>query len=67
LAVDMARRYHEGSRASAELDPVFRKLWGDGAKDVLPRAQAWLRQAAPAIAARLGHEYPMTTDTSGRM
>jgi len=54
FAVDMARRYHEDSRVSAELDPVFRKLWEDGAKDRLPRAEAWLREAAPAIAARLG-------------
>src|SRR5438105_4532117 len=53
FAVDMARRYHEDSRASAELDPVFRKLWEDGAKDELPRAEAWLRDAAPAITARL--------------
>ena len=36
------------------LDPVFRKLWEDGAKDDLPRAEAWLREAAPAITARLG-------------
>jgi aminoglycoside phosphotransferase (APT) family kinase protein len=54
FAVDMARRYHEDSRASAELDPVFRKLWEDGAKDELPRAEAWLRESAPAITARLG-------------
>ncbi len=54
FAVDMARRYHEGSRASAELDPVFRKLWEDGAKVYLPRAEAWVREAAPAITARLG-------------
>jgi Phosphotransferase enzyme family len=54
FAVDVARRYHEDSRASAELDPVFRRLWEDGAKDELPRAEAWLRGAAPAIAARLG-------------
>ncbi len=47
FAVDMARRYHEDSRVSAELDPVFRKLWEDGAKDELPRAEAWLREAAP--------------------
>jgi Phosphotransferase enzyme family len=53
LAVDMARRYHEDSRASAELDPVWRKAWEDGGKDVLPRAQAWVREMAPAIAARL--------------
>ena len=54
FAVDMARRYHQDSRASAELDPVYRKLWEAGAKDELPRAEAWLRQAAPAITARLG-------------
>jgi aminoglycoside phosphotransferase (APT) family kinase protein len=53
LAVDLARRYHEDSRASAELDPVFRKLWEDGAKDVLPRAEAWVREMASVIAARL--------------
>ena len=54
FAVDMARRYHQDSRESAELDPVFRKLWEDGARDVLPRAGAWLREAAPQITARLG-------------
>jgi aminoglycoside phosphotransferase (APT) family kinase protein len=53
FAVDVARRYHEDSRASAELDPVYRKLWEDGAKHELPRAEAWLRRAAPAITARL--------------
>jgi hypothetical protein len=53
FAVDMARRYHEDSRASAELDPVFRRLWEDGAKVFLPRAEAWLRETAPAITARL--------------
>jgi Ser/Thr protein kinase RdoA (MazF antagonist) len=53
LAVDMARRYHQESRASARLDPVFRKMWEDGGKDVLPRAEAWVREMAPAIAARL--------------
>ena len=53
IADNLARRYHEDSRASAELDPVFRKLWEDGAKDQLPRAEAWLCEAAPAITARL--------------
>ena len=53
LAVDVARRYHQDSRASAELDPVWRKIWEDGGKDVLPRAEAWVREMAPAIAARL--------------
>jgi Phosphotransferase enzyme family len=53
FVVDMARRYYEDARVSAELDPVFRRLWEDGAKDELPRAEAWLRAAAPAITARL--------------
>jgi len=53
FAVDLARRYHEDSRASAALDPVYRKLWEEGARYALPRAEAWLREAAPAIAARL--------------
>jgi aminoglycoside phosphotransferase (APT) family kinase protein len=53
LAVDMLRRYHEESRASAELDPVFRRLWVDGGKDKLSRAEAWMREMAPAITARL--------------
>lgn len=30
-----------------------RKLWQDGAKDTLPRAEAWVRKAAPAISALL--------------
>jgi hypothetical protein len=53
LAVDIARRYHKDSRASAKLDPGWRKAWEEGGKDVLPRAEAWVRQMAPAIAARL--------------
>jgi hypothetical protein len=53
LAIDMARRHHEDSRASAELDAVFRAQWEEGGKDVLPRAEAWVREMAPAIAARL--------------
>jgi Phosphotransferase enzyme family len=53
LAIDVVRRYHEGSRRSAELDPVFRRHWEDGGKVYLPRAEAWLRGAAPAITARL--------------
>ena len=53
FVVDMARRYYEDSRDSAELDPVYRKLWEAGARDELPRAEAWLRATAPAITARL--------------
>lgn len=53
FAVGMARRYLEDARRSAELDPVFRRLWEDGARDELPRAEAWLQAAAPAITARV--------------
>jgi aminoglycoside phosphotransferase (APT) family kinase protein len=53
LAVEVARRYHEDSRASARLDPVFRRHWENGSKDVLQRAEAYVREMAPAIAARL--------------
>ena len=66
FAVDMVRRYHEDSRASAGLDPVFRELWEDGAKDALPRAEAWLREAAPAIAARLRQPRWPGVSRSGR-
>ena len=59
FAVEMARRYHEDSRASAGLDPVFRKLWEDGAKDELPRAETWLRETAPAITARLSQQWQL--------
>ena len=53
LMIRMARRYHLSARAAADADPVFRRFWEEGAKDELPRAQAWLEQAAPAIAAAL--------------
>lgn len=53
LAVDMARGYYEDSRASAELNPVFRKHWEGGGRDLLRRAEVWLREMAPAIAARV--------------
>ena len=49
----MARRYHLSARAAADADPVFRRFWEEGAKDELPCAQAWLEQAAPAVAAAL--------------
>jgi hypothetical protein len=59
LAVDVVRRYHQDSRRSADLDPVWRKLWEGGgsagipAKVYLPRAEAWVREMAPAITDRL--------------
>ncbi len=60
LAVDMVRRYHEDSHASAELNPVWRKAWeergglgGTPGKVYLPRAEEWVREKAPAITARI--------------
>jgi Ser/Thr protein kinase RdoA (MazF antagonist) len=53
LAVRMVGRFHLTARTAAGLDPVFRRLWEEGVKDRLPRAEAWLSQAAPAITARL--------------
>ena len=57
-----AHRYHVTARAATDADPVFRRLWEQGAKDELPRAEAWLEQTGPAIAARLTettrHRYP---------
>jgi aminoglycoside phosphotransferase (APT) family kinase protein len=53
LATRVARGFLATARASAELDPVFRRFWEQGAKDELPRAVAWLDQAAPAITAAL--------------
>lgn len=53
LATRMVHRFHETSRAAARVDPVFRRFWQEGVKDRMPRAEAWLAQQAPAIAARL--------------
>ena len=53
LARWVAHRYHVTARAAADADPVFRRLWEQGARDELPRAEAWLEQTGPAIAARL--------------
>jgi aminoglycoside phosphotransferase (APT) family kinase protein len=49
LLIRVARRYHLSARAAADVDPVFRRFWEQGAKDELPRAEAWLEGAAPAI------------------
>ncbi|MEV5829789.1 aminoglycoside phosphotransferase family protein [Spirillospora sp. NPDC052242] len=53
LAGRMVHRFHLASRASAEVDPVFRRFWDRGVKDRMPRAEAWLAREGPAIAARL--------------
>ncbi len=57
LMIRMAQRYQLTARAAAEADPVFRGFWEQGAKDELPRAEAWLRETGPAIAARLTARY----------
>jgi aminoglycoside phosphotransferase (APT) family kinase protein len=53
LAIEVAHRYFEDSRDSAALDPVFRRLWDEGARYELPRAEQYVRRIAPAITARL--------------
>jgi hypothetical protein len=53
VAVEMVRRFHASSRAAAGVDPVFLRFWEEGGKDRMPRAEAWIERAAPAIAARL--------------
>ena len=53
LLIDMAGRYYRSARAAAGTDPVFRRLWEQGAKDELPRTRAWLERTAPAITERL--------------
>jgi Ser/Thr protein kinase RdoA (MazF antagonist) len=53
LAVRMVHRFHQTSRAAAQVDPVFRRFWQEGGKDRMPRAEAWLTHEGPAIAARI--------------
>jgi Phosphotransferase enzyme family len=58
MAIFVARRYYLSARAAAAADPVFRRLWEQGSRDQLPRAEAWLKQTGPAIAARLAGASP---------
>lgn len=53
LARRMIHRFHLSTRAAAEKDPVFRRLWEDNGKDRLPRAETWIEQEGPAITAQL--------------
>jgi aminoglycoside phosphotransferase (APT) family kinase protein len=53
LATRMVHRFHLTARAAANIDPVFRRFWEQGVKNRMPRAEAWLAHAGPAIAARL--------------
>ncbi|MEV6981591.1 aminoglycoside phosphotransferase family protein [Sphaerisporangium sp. NPDC051017] len=52
-AARMIGRFHVNMRAAAEVDPVFRRFWDEGARDRLPRAESWVREHGPAITARL--------------
>jgi hypothetical protein len=44
---------------------VFRRFWDEGAKDEIPRAQAWLQQTGPAIIAQLTAATPAGTREPG--
>jgi hypothetical protein len=52
-ATAMIHRFHVNMRAAAEIDPVFKRLWDEGVKDRLPRAEAWIHDHGPAITAQL--------------
>lgn len=53
LAARMIRRFHASARASADTNPVFRRLWEQSGKDRLPRAEQWIAQTDPSITAQL--------------
>ncbi|GAA4582942.1 phosphotransferase [Planotetraspora phitsanulokensis] len=52
-AAAMIHRFHVNMSAAAAIDPIFKRMWDEGVKDRLPRAEAWLRDHGPAIAAGL--------------
>ncbi|GII53261.1 hypothetical protein Pth03_16500 [Planotetraspora thailandica] len=52
-ATRMIHRFHVNMRAAAEVDPVFKRMWDEGVKDRLPRAETWIEREGPAITARL--------------
>ncbi|WP_405151819.1 aminoglycoside phosphotransferase family protein [Sphaerisporangium sp. NBC_01403] len=52
-ATRMIHRFHVNMRAAAEVDPAFRRMWDEGVKHRLPRAEAWILREGPAIEARL--------------
>jgi hypothetical protein len=53
FAEKLIQSYHRSFWAAAQQNSAFRRLWDDGYKDRMPRAEAWIKQAAPLIAARL--------------
>ncbi|GGK78351.1 phosphotransferase [Sphaerisporangium melleum] len=52
-ATTMIGRFHTNMRTAADRDPVFRRFWIEGAKDRLPRAEAWMQQQGPSITAAI--------------
>ncbi|MEU7900321.1 aminoglycoside phosphotransferase family protein [Nonomuraea sp. NPDC049152] len=52
-ATRMIGRFHVNMRAAAQTDPAFNRMWDEGVKDRLPRAEAWIHDEGPAITARL--------------
>jgi aminoglycoside phosphotransferase (APT) family kinase protein len=53
FAEAMIQHYHRSFWAAAQQNPAFRRLWDEDFKHRMPRAEAWIKQAAPLIAARL--------------
>jgi aminoglycoside phosphotransferase (APT) family kinase protein len=53
MARRMIHRFHLSTRAAAEQDPVFRRLWDDSGRDRLPRAEIWIEREGPAITSAL--------------
>jgi Phosphotransferase enzyme family len=53
MARRLIHRFHMSARVSAELDPVFRRVWESRAKDGWSRKEAWIKDEGPAIAAQL--------------
>jgi hypothetical protein len=49
----MIHRFHVNMRAAAQIDPVFKRLWDEGVRDRLPRAEVWIHDHGPAVTARL--------------
>lgn len=53
FAAETVAAYHRRARAAASVNPVFHRLWEEGVKDRMPRAEAWLAREGGRIATRL--------------
>ncbi|MFD6948629.1 aminoglycoside phosphotransferase [Nocardiopsis sp. TSRI0078] len=62
LATRTIHRFHAGARAAADRDPIFRRLWEEGVKDRMPRAESWIAREGRAIAEQVtGHDHGHAT------